>query len=543
MPISPPSVRRLLLVLATAVGSFVAALHLALPPQRIGLALLAMAALAEAQLPARWLAGLRRRCNRHGRDTVLLALAVAALAQTTALDLQRYSTSHWVRVWNVYHYYLGAKYFAELGFDDLYAASLAADREGANYWRKVDRVRDLASYEIWPRERVEAAYRPGEHFSAERWQAFQADVTALQRQMPARGWRGIFRDRGYNPSPFWTAVGAPLTRLFPATSLAALKALTALDLLLLAATFWLLQRTFGLRTASLVLLLLALSPVNAKRLVGGFLQYDWFCALAAGAAWLKERRPLPAAAALAYASLARLFPLVLVASLLAPALRKLVARRRLDGFALRFGGAFAAFLTAGLLLGLASGRGLAGWEDFAQRIERHTQEHTFGEQRLGLKHFFTHDLGSADLDLSNAERRAAFARQQGPYRVAAGGFLLLWALALWRRGRQDAFVLGFLPFFALTVASRYYWASIALLPTLGAPTRRRRMRVELLALAQLTAYFGYWAFNAFHPEAYASYTVLNGLLGICLLGLGLTYLWGDWRVWQRWRGGLRPRNC
>lgn len=63
------------------------------------------------------------------RGLLLVVLAVAATAQATAVDLWSFASTPTVRVWNVYHYFLGAKYFPELGYKDLYVATLAARGE------------------------------------------------------------------------------------------------------------------------------------------------------------------------------------------------------------------------------------------------------------------------------------------------------------------------------------------------------------------------------------------------------------------------------
>ncbi len=120
-------------------------------------------------------------------EGVLAVLAFLALGHAAAVDLWHFATTPRVRVWNVYHYYLGAKYFGELGYHDLYDASLAADAGGRGYWSGVDRVRDLRSYRV--RRRGDARFEWRERFSPRRWEAFRDDLEALQvqrRPLPRR---------------------------------------------------------------------------------------------------------------------------------------------------------------------------------------------------------------------------------------------------------------------------------------------------------------------------------------------------------------------
>lgn len=494
----------------------------------LGLAALAVVFLAAPLLPSAW----RRLAEQETR--LVIALALASTLFVAGADLWRYITTPTVRVWNVFHYYLGAEYFAELGYNDLYDAALRADREGRNYWRDIDRVRNLATYEVEPRQGGEMRFDPAVSFSPDRWRRFSADVTALQSHRGRRDWEDIFRDRGYNPSPFWTAFAHPLTHLLPATQPWALKLLTSLDLLLFTLTFALLMRTFGARAGALVLLFFALSPVNGDRLIGGFLQYDWFCAIAAGLAFVKRRQALPAAACLAFASLARIFPLALVVGLLAPAGLKWLRFGRLSSWHRRFALAFLSFAAAGVLLGATTGRGFEAWKDFGDRIGLHSEQHVYGEQRVGLKHVFTRDLRGLDFDQDRDDRRTELTRQKPLYLAVSAVLLLALVVALARRNPGDALLLGMVAIFIATVASRYYWACLALLPLASGwvPTAQKRRR--WLDLAQALVFMVFFAFRLANPVAYAAYNLLNLLL-LALFALWLvSWLRRDFQVWRRY---------
>lgn len=467
-----------------------------------------------------------RRWNK-----ALVALAIASTIHAAGPELWRFATSPWVRVWNVYHYYLGSKYFAELGYHDLYVASLVADRGG--YWDEIDELRDLRTYEVVPRAAATARYRPLDHFSPARWESFQRDVGALQKFRPPDRWRGIFRDRGYNPPPLWTTVGGMLARL-PADRLWALKLLCSLDLVLLAATFGLIGRTFGARVLAVVLLLFTLSPVNEGRLVGNFLGYDWFCAVAMGLVFLRRRRTLPAILALAYAAGTRIFPAILVASAGAALVTAWIRRGSVPRRDLR--------LVAGLTLagGLAFGISIAGagsvdrWRAFVDNIAHHNQEHRVGQQRIGLAHALSRDV--RNLDFRDHGRRAAaeMASRQQPLTMIVGGLLLtLWGLAIFRRNVSDAFLLGMIPLFVLAVSSRYYWSVLALLPLLARPGPMASRRVDALASGQLAmlAFLGLAMARGF--QGFALYTLFGLLLAGYLVAVGTTVSLRDLAVWRR----------
>ncbi|MEM7583826.1 MAG: hypothetical protein AAF560_10635, partial [Acidobacteriota bacterium] len=413
----------------------------------------------------------RRRLERQRTRLVVIA-AVASATLAIAADLSRFVSTGNVRVWNVYHYYLGAKYFGELGYTDLYDATLKADSKGLNYWGGLSRVRNLSTYAIEGRRTREQAYEPAEHFEPARWQAFQRDVAALARHLEPHHWQGIFTDRGYNGTPFWTVLGGGLAHLVPADHRLALALLCSLDLLLLGGTLVLIATTFGARKAACVLLLLTLSPVNAHRFVGGFLQYDWFCAVAIALCLYRRRAPTAAAAAMAYAVLTRVFPVLFVLVGAVPMVLRWLRVRGRSSYLLRyrpprhasrFGVAFVAWCSLGLLISLANGRGAVAWREFATGIGLHSEHHVFGERRVGLKHAFTHRLGSFELGRDN-DRRQSYKEQRVVYGLVAAALLAGCAWVSARSRSWDAMLLGLVPIFALIVTSRYYASYLALVP-------------------------------------------------------------------------------
>ncbi len=476
--------------------------------------------------------------RRRTRLVACLALVSATFAVRDYLP--EFVTTSKVRVWNVYHYYVGAKYFPELGYTDLYDATLAADFEGDRYWRRVSRVRNLRSYEIEDRRFRIRAYQWSDHFTPERWHSFRRDVATLARQRTAERWHSIFQDRGYNGTPLWTVVGGSLARLVPVDLSPALKALCSLDLLLFAATLGLIWRTFGLRPAALVLLLLTATPINLGRFVGGFLQYDWFCAFAAGVCFYRRRQPVLAAGAMAYAVLTRVFPLLFVVAGAIPVLARGRRTGRLPVRQLRFLAAFALWCALGFIVSLANGRGVAGWSEFAANISVHREHHLYGKARVGLERLFVHDLG--DLLQPDAttparrrdgivpvrlqpDRRLIHEKQRPLYLLSAAVLVLLFLFAVRRQRSWNAHFLGMVPAFALLVTSRYYASYLALLPLMGGRRGAPGSRSRWLTAGQLLVLAGFYAAESRGVGTHAAYGVLNALLaGFFLFMLALCLL-------------------
>ena len=448
--------------------------------------------------------------GRRRETALLVGVAVVLLVSSVQDDVTRLLRGK-VRVWNVYHYYLGAKYFTELGYTDLYLATLAADVEGDGaFVERADKVRDLRTYEVVRREHVEE-YSPEEHFSAARWQQFKKDARALRDHRSLNGWRNVFRDRGYNGTPLWTTIGRALGRM-PADS-PGLLLLCSLDLVLLVGTGLLAGRAFGGWAATLALLLFVASPANVARLAGGLLQVDWLCAIVASVCLYRLQRERWAGLCMAYAVMTRVFPVVLVAALCLPAVFGLLQRRwpsrRLAGYL--------ASLVAGCLLafliGLGNGRGLEGWTSFVQTITVHREQHVLGDRRIGLEHAFGVDADEFGEGTPDARRAELLDARSVPFVLTSlllcGGFVL----AVRRRDELDSLLLGVIPLFALMVLSRYYFGVLALLPWIATDDRRRRA----ITASQLGAFLGYYLALAAGADQHSAYAVLNGLLALHLL--------------------------
>src|SRR5262245_46439524 len=142
--------------------------------------------------------------ERRADDLLVLAasLSVAIWFGFGALH-GRATTHHWEQ----FHHFLGSRYFAELGYDGLYAASLGdhADHAAEGWVPKY--TRDLRSNQITPSiELVPQMREVFARFTPERWASFSRDH-AFFLEWDSFGDLTRFRtDHGYNASPTWTFV-------------------------------------------------------------------------------------------------------------------------------------------------------------------------------------------------------------------------------------------------------------------------------------------------------------------------------------------------
>jgi len=158
--------------------------------------------------------------RRLGREVptctaILGGLAIAAAVIHNAQPMWGALTNTHLRTWNVYHYHIGSKYFPELGYRDLYAATLAADDEWLAAggepeagFAHIKHTRDMTTYDIVTRRKAAKGFDRSV-FGADRWEEFGRDTRSLRPRLSAEMWEKVFTDWGYNPAPPWTVVGRP----------------------------------------------------------------------------------------------------------------------------------------------------------------------------------------------------------------------------------------------------------------------------------------------------------------------------------------------
>ena len=207
-----------------------------------------------------------------------ITLAVTGVAITGAIAAgvpQRFGGVH---AWNQYHYVLGTKYFAEVGYQDLYVATLLADADGEKRLEKVSKLRDMRTYFLVTREDALArAEKEGlrARFTDARWAEFKHDTDFYVAMLGPKVMPGVLTDLGFNPSPAWVILNQPLLWLHPldrdyVRTLAALQ--IPMFLAVLAIGIW----AFGARTTLWLVLWNVLFFGSRGRLYGGYWSYDWF---------------------------------------------------------------------------------------------------------------------------------------------------------------------------------------------------------------------------------------------------------------------------
>jgi hypothetical protein len=490
------------------------------------LTLAVLAALGVTRLPA-----LRRR--RRASLSIHAACAVAAVA--AHYNFGAFHFPHFTHYWEQFHYELGARYFPELGYDGLYAASVLAEREIAPSRPEPRNARDLRSNRVRRWFRIEDHAREvRDRFEPERWRAFVADHAHFVRVIHPDDLAAMRRDHGYNPSPTWTAV-ARLVQGDGRLDAAMLVRLGALDSLLIGIAFLALFRAFGARIGCLGLILFGLGYAARYKWVGGaYLRFDWVAALVVAVCALRRGRPATAGALLGYAAAVRIFP---AAFLLGPGVAAVAAYARGERprWPLRLFAGFGAALAIAVVAGSLAGRGAGAWGEFAERLQLYqlsTARNAVGLEWLVM--FGGETLERAAVDASGAwplQREEVAARRHDrrvALSIAQALVLLLFAASVWRAPPEVAAAASMVALFTLTSSACYYWALLLLAPVAwGFP-----------AVAGLLALNGaMYLLDPVTTDNLVRYGLLSWGLGL----LFVTVLWPS--AWRTLRGlGRRPRS-
>jgi hypothetical protein len=401
-----------------------------------------------------WEFALRRAGRPHAhhklRDRLLAVLGV--LAALTYVNLGFFHFGRFLHEHEWTHYYLGSKYSAELSYDRLYQCLSTADAEDG-LRRRVERrlIMNLRSNMLEKTDEVLAhPERCKSHFSQQRWQAFRQDVAFFRSRQGAREWDDEQTDHGYNATPVWNAAGKLLSNLSPAST-TQIHVLASLDPLYLLATMAIIWWAFGWRVLSVALLVFATNfPCRYFWTGGSFLRWDWLFHTVAAVCCLRKGHPALGGAALAYATLLRVFPLFVF---IGPALAlgwRWYRERRLDRRLLRF---FAAAMVAAALLvsvSLAVSGGPSAYREFVRNTLKH--ETTPLTNDMGLRTVVAwrpHEVGRFTFE---------------------GGALNPWGA--WKKARTEAFraarplyfllVLGHLALLGLAARHAEPWVAAAL---------------------------------------------------------------------------------
>ncbi len=403
-----------------------------------------------------WGAALARagRPHQHRRLRDLLLATLGLLGALCWTNFFQFHYSHYLQGIDFYHYYVGAKYFPELGYTRLYECTAAADLASGLGDQVADRrLRDLETNTIVTAKAIIAdPSRCTRHFSPGRWADFQADVAWFREFLSDESWKQLHLDHGYNATPAWGILGVTIANLGPATGFT-LYALSLIDGLLLLVMWGFVWRAFGWRVMCVALVYWGTNyPAHYGWTGGSFLRQDWLAAVVVGICCLRMQRPLAGGFLLAFGAFSRIYPAFALVGLGLKAAWEM-ARTRSPWISTEHRRlALGALLALAMILPLSalSAGGPSAWRDWAENIQLHLGSPTGNQIGLGTLISYDRETRLArSIDPSNVDPFTVW--KNARKRTFERRIVLVWGL-----------VIGFAALLALAVREREDWMAAVL---------------------------------------------------------------------------------
>ncbi|MDP8225047.1 MAG: hypothetical protein P9L99_16930 [Candidatus Lernaella stagnicola] len=364
--------------------------------------------------------------------------------------------------YGTFHYFIGSKYFDELGYFSLYRMTLLVDDQGSQRLKgHVRRIRNLEDYS-WQKydHALNEARREGPQiFTPERWQEFRSDVGPMLRQTDVDTWNKLLTDHGFNPAPFWNVLPGAVAQHIEVKNRKAHTYWRVVDVLMFVLVLIALAVLCGLDSALLIFIFTNVNWYYPSHFHPTFFQFMWLHTLILAMVFYRRNRMATSGAFFALSAALRIFPMVFLAGPGIIWLRRIWKERKLPRKQTFFLASFTiTFVLAGLL-GLTQGKGLQSTVQFAKNITMHAEEIRFAANKFGLTRLMCIDSADPGNHIRVPEREKNYANRPVSSRAL---WLLLVGLALaamWIKIDDDHWVvpLGNVLIFALMVTSRYYY--------------------------------------------------------------------------------------
>jgi hypothetical protein len=343
--------------------------------------------------------------KKEGPRVFDTSLAVIGLFSFFAWwNLGHYHFDHYVHIWEHYHYIMGAKYGPELRYSRLYQCTAAADLQDGfkkqvkeRKMRRIDSDNELGTTaEIMADPTICT-----KHFTPERWEQFRKDIRFFRSNFSNQRWDESQQDHGYNATPVWGILGRWLADHTELTwdNIVKLGIIDSVFLVVMwLATLW----AFGWRATCVALIYWGCNfPARFYWNGGSFLRYDWILWLVVGICFLRKKHMFLGGAALTYATLLRVFPGFVVATIILKVLAAMVRERRI--FLSRTHQWFAAGCIAALAVLIPASswatNGLDAWGEFAFNSKKHLN--TALTNNMGLKTVMGYDFATRAIKMRN----------------------------------------------------------------------------------------------------------------------------------------------
>jgi hypothetical protein len=435
------------------------------------------------------------RVKTWAERVVTAVLVFVALLASVNYFYGTRNNGTYVHRWDAFHTVIGVKYHHELGYFDLYKCAYAIDREGPHHFRAVKDIRDLRTRKFVPREQHIAGNKCKERFTPERLAEFKHDLDEFGTWSSKSQWRILFKDKGFNGTPFYATVCKLLIGTID-VDLDGLKRLAKIDPILMFIAFGVVGWAFGARKAAITAIFFcAFFPNRFVHMGGSILRFDYVATLMIGFAALKKDKWGLAGVMFAWATMVRVFPAIFAVGVGLKMFVDIVEHKKIReehwrfiGFAL---GGLALFFVISLV---GMDGGFENWRTWFENMQIHNSKSA--SFRIGFKHLFMADGKLTGNDFGLKQRN--FEARKLWYDVAV---VVMLAPLLFSVRRLDTVsfgvMFGVFGFFLLAIATRYYYGVVALLFLIDRePLKNRYMLIMGALLFTFTAIdFAYFELN------------------------------------------------
>jgi Glycosyltransferase family 87 len=457
----------------------------------------------------------------------LLVFAASTYFKTNISYVRSYN------LWNVFHYYLGAKYFSEIGYFDLYPCALEADQEAGGIWNEIEMARDMQTYRMISRSML--PHCPRANFTPNRWNEFSQDVEYLARHGDPDYFVEVFSDKGFNPPPSWTFLAKPVAQAIPIFRSRVLDIVFNLDVVAVFLGLLIVWRSCGGAVALLTSGLVVFYFGSFGRIGGNFFQYFWFPFVVAAIALWAKNRPWYSGAMLGAATGLQIFPVFFAVPIVLRGMIEFVRGQKKVEWRpyFSFSCGLMAVILASFCLGSLAGRGPGAWSEWRRKISIH-RDYLRGEIfNIGLANLTATALSKDHEDADNYADDVphTFVRLESLkshillYYSLCGILLAMWFVSLARAPAGDLFGQGFLIMYIAVTMSPFYYLPLVLLPFLFWKSGRFLRRYVTYGTTTLVAFnailFPAQPFVTFEylPHALSAYSIGLFLFGLAIVSI------------------------
>lgn len=437
--------------------------------------------------------------TRSEKFSNFILVCLGALALLSYINFKPFSAQP--NHWDMFHYYVGSKYFPEIGYTRLYACVVRAEAENDDPSVKTQAyrrtIRNLETNDLVPARTYffDDTFCKA-RFSASRWNEFKNDVGFFRTRLAEGLWDLAQIDHGFNPSPVWILAGGFISGLVPLSD-AALTGMVLIDVFLLfgcaACLFW----AFGLPTAAFAVIASTVSGgVDWSWVGGGMLRLDWLFMAVLSVCAMKRGHYALAGAALGYAATLRVFPAVFALGPFVGLLHAIYTRQH--DLKVAYGKFFGGMVVSAAVL-VASATAAYGGDSLRAFLDN-TRKHSavISTNNVGLRTILTYSPDTAVRKTVDAgvdepfiywkwEKAKTEAKQKvvPVYVVIVAISLLFFVPAVISGGAWQSIALGatFVPF-TWSELSNYYYMFLMVVATLFAANRK--VAFPLLAIGMVT---------------------------------------------------------